>query len=790
MIRRHTTAALQCLVEAGFHCFVLEGKRPPSGTNGWKDATNDLLLLAESIVAHPTATNIGVQPGASGWVVVDLDLHKKAEKCPAYHRLLAYAEQFGGLPETLTVRTGSGGLHLYFRANPRIPLGQKNGIYNPETGGRPEPGVDVRGDAGYVVAPPSVHPETGEVYAWETNSGGFEPDQMVEIPDWFALWLAATRPQPTQLQREVYRSEALPDSPEARRVAGMVAARCKRIAALGEGTGRRTEINAAARYFAGLLWTGYPEARLRAELIDAAIACGKWNRDTQRFFEYGIETGKGQHVDLPPDSPGWTPRGSSRRQAQRTPQPQSTQGAPVGDDEIEVAYQTTPDGRPYLVAPPGTQSGVYVARDAEGFVFIREKWMLKTLKRYWPELETTYTTGGENPQVKAMTDVMLWDRYGAQASEIYYTYIGSSRFEAVDKNEGRLYMRTPAIVQNVPAVKHDEVLEWLQILCGDQYETMLDWLATVAMLDRPTAVPVLIGDSGTGKSILGDAVSRYFGPSITAYDGIMRNQFNDALLRSPIVLLDEKSEVDTRSGALRSLSANSRHSIEPKGQASGTLLGCPRTFITSNEDDPLQLARETLSLKSEKAIGDRLFIVDCNPAAKTWIEERGGRRGVTREWLDRIGGAPGKICETIAWLIQNRTVTLGTRLLVEGDAVRYAARISSRTGLQKTILSAIEEYLSWDSPQREALAPAHPFLFDAKYPDHVLVFNMPLRAAWEQLLGERPPSHRKMSDSLCKLSDDKECKRRTLANKTRAPRCAMVPKSLLDDPNAAGSENG
>jgi hypothetical protein len=91
--------------------------------------------------------NIGIVTGAvSGLVVVDLD-------GPAGQA--AFAERCGGvLPDTPMVRTGRG-LHLYF-AHPggRVP----NSV-------RVLPQVDVRGDGGMVVAPPSVH-SSGAVYEW------------------------------------------------------------------------------------------------------------------------------------------------------------------------------------------------------------------------------------------------------------------------------------------------------------------------------------------------------------------------------------------------------------------------------------------------------------------------------------------------------------------------------------------------------------------------------------------------------------------------------------------------
>ncbi|MDQ0367964.1 bifunctional DNA primase/polymerase [Catenuloplanes indicus] len=60
------------------------------------------------------------------------------------------------MPPTRAVRTGSDGWHLYY-AHPGGALGAKLHGY---------PGIDIKADGGYVVAPPSMHPLTGRPYRW------------------------------------------------------------------------------------------------------------------------------------------------------------------------------------------------------------------------------------------------------------------------------------------------------------------------------------------------------------------------------------------------------------------------------------------------------------------------------------------------------------------------------------------------------------------------------------------------------------------------------------------------
>jgi hypothetical protein len=79
----------------------------------------------------------------------------------------------GKLPDTVTVLTPTGGRHLYFMTNVEI----RN-----DAGKRLGQGLDIRGNGGYVCAPPSTHPN-GKTYAFEHGSaiGDIKP---ADAPDW------------------------------------------------------------------------------------------------------------------------------------------------------------------------------------------------------------------------------------------------------------------------------------------------------------------------------------------------------------------------------------------------------------------------------------------------------------------------------------------------------------------------------------------------------------------------------------------------------------------------------
>ncbi|WNG34820.1 DUF927 domain-containing protein [Archangium violaceum] len=175
---RSPSGALICACPKGERCGHA-GKHPRT-SNGVKDATTDAARIREWWQQWPTA-NVAIATGAiSGINVVDADA--KADGVTTLFRL---ADERGDLPETVTARTSGGGCHVYFR---------HAGIVS--KAGSIAPGIDTRGNGGYVIAPPSLH-RTGERYTWEQ---GLAPSEMplAEAPEWIraAAQPKGSRPAP------------------------------------------------------------------------------------------------------------------------------------------------------------------------------------------------------------------------------------------------------------------------------------------------------------------------------------------------------------------------------------------------------------------------------------------------------------------------------------------------------------------------------------------------------------------------------------------------------------------
>jgi putative DNA primase/helicase len=130
------------------------GKHPRT-QNGVKDATNQTALVDYYWGLYRGA-NVGIATGAeSGLVVVDIDPGHGGD-------ITLLEQQYGALPRSMRVTTGSGGEHIYLA----YPAAYE--VRNTQNQDASWTGIDIRGEGGYVVAPPSLH-ATGGVYEWLDN---------------------------------------------------------------------------------------------------------------------------------------------------------------------------------------------------------------------------------------------------------------------------------------------------------------------------------------------------------------------------------------------------------------------------------------------------------------------------------------------------------------------------------------------------------------------------------------------------------------------------------------------
>jgi hypothetical protein len=220
-----------------FPCNPIDKK--PLTANGFKDATRDETQILAWWQQYPNAM-IGAQMGpASGMWAVDLDLDP-ARKIDGKATLDQLVAQRGALPTTWVSITPRGGRHLIFAWDPNVEI--RN------SASKIGPGIDVRGNGGYICLPPS-HNATGGTYQWEP--GG--PQNAALAPPWL-ITLAKAR------KVSAYAKAALEHE-------------CKDVAAALPGT-RNSTLNRAAFNLGQLVGGGaLDEQDIRDRLFEAAETC-------------------------------------------------------------------------------------------------------------------------------------------------------------------------------------------------------------------------------------------------------------------------------------------------------------------------------------------------------------------------------------------------------------------------------------------------------------------------------------------------------------------------------------
>lgn len=145
------------------------GKHPRT-QQGVNDASAEIDTIVRWWAMWPDA-NVAIACAPSNLVIIDIDPRHGGDES-----LRDLTDEHGeDWLDTVSVVTGSGGNHYFYRAPKDHPVRNSNGLLGP--------GIDVRGNpGGYVVAPPSLH-ASGHRYEWETSPEEMAP---IRLPRWAA----------------------------------------------------------------------------------------------------------------------------------------------------------------------------------------------------------------------------------------------------------------------------------------------------------------------------------------------------------------------------------------------------------------------------------------------------------------------------------------------------------------------------------------------------------------------------------------------------------------------------
>lgn len=248
---------------------LLGASPDPDLVAGWWAGREPLPLKADVEDRTPVFAghdaNIGLPTGpASGCWVLDEDGRDAAS---AMACLEAY---FGELPETVEQLTGKG-RHRCFAWPASRPVRNSQSAIGP--------GIDVRGDGGYIVAAPSIHP-SGRPYQWAPGRSPSEC-QFAAAPDWL---LDLVAPIEAPAKQHVARPHVAMEGMASRYGEKALAGACDDIRRAPAGTQSETlwkrSLSIGALVLGGEIRASYAETALIAAGMDMKAAREPWTSKT------------------------------------------------------------------------------------------------------------------------------------------------------------------------------------------------------------------------------------------------------------------------------------------------------------------------------------------------------------------------------------------------------------------------------------------------------------------------------------------------------------------------------
>ena len=240
-------------------------------------ATTDPATVTEYWQRWPGAL-LGITTGPeSGFFAIDADT-ADAHGADGVGTLRGWIEEHGDLPHTIQARTPSGGWHVYFRWPTDLTVRNSQGAL--------AAGIDVRGDGGMVLAPPSVKPGGTVAYSWINPPGMFD---LADCPEWL-LTKIRTAQAPKLSERAMPGGRVQIDTGNAWAASAMRGELSDLLAA-PEGQ-RNAALNTAAFNLGQIVGGGaLGESDVRARLSAAAAGIGLEPGEIAATINSGLQAG-------------------------------------------------------------------------------------------------------------------------------------------------------------------------------------------------------------------------------------------------------------------------------------------------------------------------------------------------------------------------------------------------------------------------------------------------------------------------------------------------------------------
>jgi hypothetical protein len=607
-------AAAANLAAQGFPVFPCAQSKKPcigkkAGGRGFLDASLEIPEI-ERMFSHPAARLIGVPTGRrSGLDVLDLDYRHgaKAFEDANLHRL----------PETRIHQTQSGGRHLLFLHVP--------GVRN--SASSLAPGVDVRGEGGYIIAPPSPG------YSIVSDA---EPTHW---PDWL-LELVLAQPSAAPARGQSEPRQAVSSA----RLERIIAAALAKVRAAADGQKHFTLRNQAILLGGIQHHAGFSDSEAVRWLMDALPGSAKDRAAAEATAAWGIGNGKARPITIAADrepvrpaAADEAPPGTSARQAPSDMGVRS--GAADGDgssggtvtagaaadpvtaviDELNARYMVVNENGKAMVYEPGYDP--ILCRNRFDRISFEDFQRL-----YLNRLVQVSIDEKGNPQFKTYAQVWLRHRRRRQ-------YIGGVRFDPSGATPEPDVLNlwkgfTVSPKAGDWALMRSHVFS---IICDSdpvRFDYLMGWMAR--LVQRPAeqgeVAVVMKGGEGTGKGTLAKALLKIVGQHGLAISNAKHlvGNFNGHLRDAILLFADEAFFAGDKVhiGALKSIITEPYLTVEAKFQNAVQTPNFLHVIMASNEEWVVPAALDAR----------RFFVLEVAEAAKSnhayfadiWTQMEGG----------------------------------------------------------------------------------------------------------------------------------------------------------------------
>lgn len=369
--------------------------------------------------------------------------------------------------------------------------------------------------------------------------------------------------------------------------------------------------------------------------------------------------------------------------------------------------------------------------------------------------------------VRPKTASELVQDYGVAATNVVVDF--RAQYASYD-DETTTMTEAPCPVRVKPKY-HKEIAKWIDLLGGPKAARLNQWLAATTMLDQPCAALYMEGAPNAGKTLLALGVTRLWTTDRPATLDEALGDFNEQIMRCPLIFGDEVAPVDNRgklrTPELREIIQARQRPLKRKFKPNATIKGCVRIILAANNTNLLDTT-EHLTENDIAAIVERFFYLPCQPIAAAYLRDVGPQ--AVRPWIDE-----DMIAQHCLWLSENIEVPKTSRFLVSGDASDLSRSLASGTGLRAVVCQWLVGYLL--SPNQFRASPQRHLI---RVRGGKLYVNVQaLVENWRLYLPDErgTPTAAALARALAGLSQ--EAWQRDLVNPERMTRFRKVDDSLL-----------